>query len=297
MGPVLRNSSKDARFQFIEAEQDRFGVKYLCQKLQVSTSGFYAWKARPVSKHEAYDKELLARIRVIFDATEGIPGSPKVHRQLRRDGIRVGCKRVARLMRENGLKARVMKLYRRSPGSARHFSRLPNLIVGVRTTAPGQILDADITYVKHGRVQMYLAGILDRHTRQILAWGLSTKRDQALTLWVLEDALAVQPPSPGDVFHSDRGSEYCGHAFGKRLAEANMRQSAKRPREITDNIFIESFWHSFKTEAYHGHTFTTEKQLRAAIGKFMHTYNNTRLHSSLDYKTPVEYKNEIKKAA
>lgn len=292
MDPVLRTASKDARFQFIEAEQSRFGVKHLCERLGVSRSGFYAWRRRPVSKHHLEDEALLLRIRDVFIRSKGIAGSPVVHRRLRREGVRVGCKRVARLMRQNGLKARAATLYRRSPGTARFFRRHPNRIVDVKTSAPNQILVADITYVKFGRTQMYLAAILDRHTRRVLAWDLAYRRDVVLTLRVLERALQAQPAAPGAIFHSDRGTEYCAYPFSRRLADARILQSTNRPKEITDNAVMESFWHSLKTECYHGHKFLTEKALRAALAEFMHDYNHDRLHSALDYRTPIEYELE-----
>jgi len=293
MGPVLRGNSKDARFAFIEAEQDRFGVRYLCRELGVSTSGFYAWRKRPVSKHQVDDEALVGPITAVFAGSDSTYGSPRVHRGLRREDIRISRKRTARLMQENNLKPLAATLYRSSPGTAVFFGRHPNRTIDATTTAPNQILVADITYVVYGKTQMYLAAILDRHTRRALAWNLGYNRDLALTLGVLDAAFKQQPPGPDTIYHSDRGAEYCAYLFNDRLSDVNVLQSTNRPGRLTDNAFMESFWHTLKTECYHGRVFTTENDLRDAFDKFFLRYNNIRMHSSLDYMSPLEYEEAI----
>jgi transposase InsO family protein len=297
MDPVLRCASKDARFAFIEAEQDRFGVSKLCNHLGVSRAGFYAWLQRTPSKHDLDDEIVLEKVRTVFTESKKTYGSPRVHRRLRALDVRVGCKRVARLMRRDVLKARVDIVHPRSRwvGTAKFYCRTPNRIFKLTTSAPNQILVGDITYLMYGTTQVYLAGVLDRHTRRILGWELGHRKDLALTLKALETALHTQPPSPATIFHSDRGTEYNAYGYTDRLELAGVTPSTNRPCKVTDNAFMESFWHSLKSECYHGVKFKSEEHLRTVLNDFFHDYNNVRIHSALDYRTPIEYEKNFTK--
>jgi transposase InsO family protein len=266
-------------------------VSALCRRLGVSKAGFYAWKSRPTSRHDLQDQVVLERVREVFNDSGKTYGSPRVHRRLRTLNFRVGRKRVARLMRHHLMKARVAIVHPRSRwvGTHKFYCRTPNRIHNINTSKPNQILVGDITYLMYGTTQVYLAAVLDRHTRRALGWRLGHRKDLALTVRALRAALKTQPPRPGTIFHSDRGTEYNAYAFTDTLDLAGVTPSTNRPTKVTDNAFMESFWNSLKSECYHGVKFKSEEQLRAVLRAFFRRYNNVRIHSSLDYTSPIEY--------
>jgi transposase InsO family protein len=264
-------------------------VKALCKRYGVTRSGYYGWCCREPSVHARQDERLLGRIRAIFEASEGTYGSPRIHAALQQAGLKVGRKRVARLMRDAVLKARSARIYRRTPGTRRFFAGIPNRVLELKTTAPGQIWVGDVTYLKSAGRWRYLAVVLDRHSRRILGWSLGFQRDLTLTLDALNRAVLRRRWKPGPIFHSDRGVEYSAYAFRARLAALGITQSMKRPRELGDNAFIESFFHSMKAEAIHGQTFGDDHALDQTIRRYVRRYNRSRLHSSLGYRSPIDY--------
>lgn len=235
------------------------------------------------------EQGLRRRIGVIFEASEGTYGSPRIHAALEQAGVKIGCKRVARLMRSEGLKARSARIYRRTSGTRRFFGEIPNRVLEVKTTGLGQVWVGDVTYLKCGGRFSYLAVVMDRHSRRILGWSLGANRDLTLTLDALNRALPGRRLSPGLIFHSDRGVEYSGYAFRARLAALGITQSMKRPREIGDNAFIESFFHSMKSDSIHGRTFDNPRVLLDTVRSFIRRYNRSRLHSSLGYRSPIDF--------
>jgi len=257
----------------------------------VSRAGYYAWRHRSPSLHQRRDERLLGRIRAVFEASEGTYGSPRVHAALQSAGLRVGCKRVARLMREAVLVARSARIYRRTPGTRRFFAAIPNRVLELTTTAPGQVWVGDVTYLRSAGRWRYLAVVLDRHSRRVLGWTLGRTRDLTLTSEALNRACRRRRCPPGLIFHSDRGVEYSAYAFRTRLAALGITQSMKRPRELNDNAFVESFFHSLKADVIHRITFDDDRTLNAVLRRYVRRYNRTRLHSSLGYRSPIDYEN------
>lgn len=255
----------------------------------MARSGYYAWRKRDRRGRVKRDERLLGRIRAIFEASEGTYGSPRIHAALRQADVRVGRKRVARLMREAGLKARSARIYRRMPGTNRFFSEIPNRVLGKETTAPGQIWVGDVTYLRIGGSWRYLAVVMDRHSRRIVGWSLGLRRVLKLTMDAFNNAQRRRLIRAGLIFHSDRGVEYSAHAFRARLAALGITQSMKRPRELGDNAFIESFFHSMKADAIHARTFDDERSLRRTVRRYIRRYNATRLHSSLGFRSPITF--------
>ena len=264
-------------------------MKALCQRYGVTRAGYYAWCRRKPSLHTRQDERLLARIRAIFEASEGTYGSPRIHAALQQAGLRVGRKRVARLMRDASLKARSARIYRRMPGTRRFFSEIPNRVLELKTTRTRQIWVGDVTYVRSAGRWRYLAVVLDRHSRRVLGWSIGVRRDLTLTLEALNRACRQRHAQPGLIFHSDRGVEYSAYAFRARLAALGITQSMKRPREIADNAFVESFFHSMKADAIHRRTFNDDLALATTVSRYIHRYNRFRLHSSLGYRSPIDY--------
>lgn len=261
----------------------------MCDKLEVSRSGFYAWARRGASPRERRDQALERRISEHFEESHGVYGSPRIHALLRRHGERVSRKRVARLMRGLRLKARANHLYR--PRSAAVACRLgiANQARGRTVTGPNQVWRGDITYLKTSGGWRYLAVVIDHYSRRLLSYRLSAERTSDLTVAALRAALAKRKPQPGLVFHSDRGSEYGGYLYRDRLATQGIVQSMNRPKAMTDNAHVESFFHSLKTEAIHGRSFASVAELDAAVRRYIERYNRTRIHSSLDYQSPIDY--------
>jgi putative transposase len=264
-------------------------VKTLCARHGVTRAGYYCFRRRQPSLHARHDERLLKRIRAVFEASEGTYGSPRIHAALQLAGLRVGRKRVARLMRSAALKARSARIYRRMPGTRRFFAEIPNRVLGLNTTAPSQIWVGDVTYLRSAGRWRYLAVVLDRHSRRVLGWSLRLRRDLTLTRAALNRAVLRRRPQPGLIFHSDRGVEYSAYAFRARLAALGITQSMKRPREICDNAFIESFFHSLKSDVIHGRTFDDDRTLDQVLRRYIRRYNRTRLHSSLGYRSPIDY--------
>ena len=264
-------------------------MKTLCRRYGVTRAGYYTWCRRAPSARSRRDDKLMKRVRAIFDASDGTYGSPRIHFSLREAGFKVGRKRVARLMRKGLLKARSARIYRRTPGTSRFFAEIPNRVLGRKTTATGQIWVGDVTYLKSAGRWRYLAVVLDRHSRRVLGWSIGLKRDVKLTLDALNRALLRRRLQPGLIFHSDRGVEYSAYAFRTRLAAVGITQSQKRPREICDNAFAESFFHSMKSDVIHGRIFEDDHSLNIVVSRYLRRYNLTRRHSSLGFLSPIHF--------
>ena len=261
----------------------------MCEKLEVSRSGFYAWSKRPASDRAKQELHLRRCVQERFEESYGVYGSPRIHALLRRQGERVGRKRVARLMRELRLKARANHIYR--PRSAAVACRLgiANQAREQRVTGPNQVWRGDITYLKTSGGWRYLAVVIDHYSRRLLSYQLGAERTSHLTVAALRVALAKRKPPPGLVFHSDRGSEYGGYLYRDRLAVSGIVQSMNRPRTMTDNAHVESFFHSLKSEAIHGRRFANVAELDGTVRRYIDRYNRSRIHSSLNYQSPIDY--------
>lgn len=263
----------------------------MCRWLGVSRSGYYAWRDREPSERKLSDHALLQAISRIFDKSKGRYGSPRVHASLRQQGINVSRKRVARLMREASLKARVTRVTRRMPGLRKFLSRGRNKLLNIdRTTACDQIWVADVTYIKLKGRWCYLATIMDRHSRRILGWSLDYTRTTDLTVAALKHALRKERKTQGVILHTDRGVEFTGANFQAEIGKAGIEHSVNRPGYCTDNAFMESFYHSLKGELIRKTTFQCLRELHQALRRYINQfYNSVRLHSGIGYTSPIEY--------
>jgi putative transposase len=267
----------------------------MCRLYGVTRAGYYAWRSRERSERERQNDTLAAEIRVVHTDSRGTYGSPRVHQALRRRGHRVGKNRVARLMRAHGIKARVATIRYTSPGMQRYFGSVLNEQLDLELKRPDQVWVGDITYLKLGGIYRYLAVVMDKYSRRVVGWSYGPRKDVALTLRALNSAVRSRRPSRGIVFHTDRGTEYAGMAFKERLAELGFRQSMNRPGKMTDNAFIESFFHSMKSDIYHGLRFTHDSELRSALKSYVPFYNQDRLHSSLQYVSPATFERQARR--
>ena len=278
-------------FRFIEAEKANHPVRRMCRVLGVSHSGFYAWQSRPASPRALEDEVLTVRIVKIHNRSHGTYGSPRVHVALSREGIRVGRKRVARLMRTAELQGcRTAKRYRTTTRSE-DGRPAPDLVEREFTPeGPNRLWTADITYLRTWEGTCYLAAILDAFSRKVVGWALATHLRTELVLEALEMAVRSRRPEAGLVHHSDQGCQYTSITFGHRLAEEGILPSMGSVGDAYDNAVTESFFATLKTELYYRRSWPTRRDLELALFSYIEGfYNRERLHSTLGYRSPDEF--------
>ena len=261
----------------------------MCRLYAVTRAGFYAWRSRERSERERQNATLAERIREVHEASRGTYGSPRVYQALRRRGCRASENRIARVMRAEGIKARVATIRYTNPSLQRFFTATRNQQLELNLSAPDQVWVGDLTYLKVGAIYRYLAVVMDKYSRRVLGWAYGKRKDVALTLRALNRAVRTRRPRRGLIFHTDRGIEYAADAFKARLAELGITQSMNRPGKVTDNAYIESFFHSMKADIVHGLTFTEDRDIERAVRAYVPFYNGTRLHSSLNYVPPATF--------
>ena len=260
----------------------------LCALYGVTRAGYYAWRARAESAHSEQDRELAQAIRRIFEASGGTYGSPRVQKELSAEGRQVSRRRVERLMRASGLRGRVVRVYRSNPRLHQLYGQHPNRLWERQAKRPDAIWVGDVTYLKVAKHWCYLAVVLDQFSRRVVGWSLKRVRGTQLTRAAFDEAFRRRQPQKL-IFHSDRGIEYAAPAFRDRLKALGVRQSMTRGGNPGDNAHAESFFHSLKADVVHGLDFASDESLRSCVRRYAHYYNHRRLHSSLGYRSPVEY--------
>lgn len=266
----------------------------MCRLLEVSKAGYYAWRDRAPSARAQQDESLRTRIKLSHRTSGKTYGSPRIHAQLKRNKIFVGRKRVARIMKADGIEVRTRRKFRVTTDSKHNHPIAPNLLkrkFGIdRIGALDRTWASDITYIWTDEGWLYLAVILDLRSRRVVGWSMSQSLESTLVLDALRMALVRRKPGRGVLHHSDRGSQYAGEAFQKLLRDHGMKCSMSRKGDCWDNAVIESFNATIKTELIHRTKWTTREQVRAAVYKYIETwYNARRLHSTLGYVSPVEF--------
>jgi putative transposase len=217
------------KFQFIRDHREYFPVRLMCRVLEASPSGFYDWLRRPESPRAAEDRALVAKIEAVHGESRRTYGSPRVHASLKAEGYRIGRKRVARLMRENDIRARTKRKFRVTTDSRHDHPVAPNRLDRQFTVAaPNTVWLADISYIWTREGWLYLAVVLDLFSRQVVGWAMDEQMPQELTLTALDMALKRRRPLPGLMHHSDRGSQYAAGAYQERLAEHGIVGSMSR---------------------------------------------------------------------
>jgi putative transposase len=266
-------------------------IATLGRVLGVSPSGFYAWCDRPPSAWTQADQRLLARIHTIHEESRGTYGAPRVHAELRAQGIRCGRKRVARLMRQATLTGAQRRRYRGTTRQEREASVAPDLVQrNFTASAPDQLWVADITYVPTLEGWLYLATVLDAWSRRIVGWAMADTLRTELVVDALNMAVWNRRPAIGVVHHSDRGAQYTSVAFSRRCRDAGVAPSMGSVGDAYDNALVEAFFASLKTELLMRHSFATRKAARLALFDYIEGfYNSHRRHSALGYLSPAEF--------
>jgi putative transposase len=272
----------------VTAHQAFHHVAAMCRTLDVSPSGYYAWRKRPLSSRARADVELTAQIQAIHRESRGTYGAPRVHAELAAQDIHVGRKRVARLMRRAGVHGVSRRKQFRTTVRDEMARPAPDLVERHFTAAGAdQLWVADITYVPTWAGFLYLAVVVDAWSRRVIGWAMETHLRTELVLAALNMAVAQRRPT-AVIHHSDQGCQYTSVAFGKRCAEAGVRPSMGSIGDAYDNALCESFFATLECELLDQHRFRTQIEARLAVFDFIEGwYNPRRRHSALDYRSPM----------
>jgi putative transposase len=278
------------KFAFIHAEKAQFSVAAMCRVLGVTRQGYYAFLKRPPPPRAVRDAQLQEHVREVFGASNGRYGSPRVLRQLRRDGLATSKRTVERAMRCMGRCARRPRSFRATTKANPSHRVEPNVLArDFKASRPNERWVTDITYVRTAEGWCYLAAILDLYSRAVVGWALSTSLSTDLPLAALEMAIRRRRPGVGLLHHSDRGCQYTSAEYRAELAKLGVTVSMSRKGNCWDNAVAESFFATLKTELVHDRLWANRLELRSAVFEYIEVfYNRRRLHSSLDYQTPEE---------
>jgi putative transposase len=278
-------------FRFIHQHRHAWPVRRLCQALDVSTAGYYAWRERPACARHLRQDALLVEIRAIHAEAKARYGSPRIHAELAARGHDCCVNTVARLMRDHKIRAKTTRKFRGTTDSNHDFPVADNLLDRhFDPAAPNEAWVADITYIPTREGWLYLAAVEDLYSRRVVGWSMADNLESRLVVDALALAVERRWPDQGLLAHSDRGSQYASEHYQSLLARHGITCSMSRRADCWDNAPMESFFASFKKELVHGADFATRAEARAASVEYIEVFYNTwRRHSSLGYVSPAEY--------
>jgi putative transposase len=279
------------RYQFVREHTQQFPLTMLCRMMQVSPSGYYAWRGRGESSRTRANRALLVQIKAAHRRSRNIYGRRRVSRQLQRAGLTCSLNRVGRLMRLAGLRGLQKRKYQATTDSKHGFPVAANVLARHFTAAaPDQVWVSDITYLACAEGWEYLATVMDLHSRRIVGWALQSSLERSLTLKALEMAITQRRPTPGLIHHSDRGVQYACGDYQSALQRQGMIPSMSRKGDCWDNAPKESFFGTLKCELSWHDSRPSRAEAHRKVFEYIEVfYNRQRLHSSLGYLSPVEF--------
>jgi putative transposase len=288
MGGLLCEGER-VKFAFILGEKAHFPTAFMCRHIGVSTSGFYAWRGRPPSAHDVEDLRLKVLVCEAYENGRKYYGSPRVHRALRKQHVRISRKRVVRLMQEEKLVGRVRRRFRCTTNSDHNLPVATNILDReFNADRPNQRWVGDTTELIVPNAKLYLAVILDLHSRFVVGWALSAVNDRHLTIKALKMALLRRCPGKGLLHHSDQGSTYASEDYQDVLAAYGITCSMSRRGNCYDNAAMESWNSTLKNEL--GERFQSPADAKVKLFDYIEVfYNQVRIHSSIDYASPAEF--------
>jgi len=263
----------------------------MCRMLKVSRTGYYKWLKRKCSRRNSEDQRLLERIIYHYSSSRGTYGLPRIYAAIRKEGITVNRKRIARIMRINKIRAKTKKRFKvttKQSSSARASENILNK--NFTSGRKNHIWTSDITYLWTSEGWLYLAVILDVYSRKIVGWSLGSSLSAELVVRALLMALLHRKPEEVIIFHSDRGSQYTSSSVRNLLKSCNIKQSMSSTGSCYDNAITESFFHTLKTELIYWNHYHTRQEAKRSIFEYIEIfYNRKRLHSAIGYQSPVEF--------
>ena len=279
------------KFRFIQQERRWFGLSALCRAMGVTRGGYWAWVRRKPSARDEANVVLLQEIRRVHSAKRGVYGSPRIHDALRKEGISCGKNRVARVMRENGIRASTVTKFKPAATDSAHDLPVAPNILDRRFTwdRPNAAWVADTTYIRTKEGWMYLAAVLDLFSRRVVGWAMGGHNDRHLVLQALKMAIQRRRPPAGLIHHSDRGSTYASGDYQSELNLHGLVCSMSRKGNCYDNAPMESWFHTLKVELIGDYVFESHREAAAAIFEYMEVfYNRQRGHTAIGGLTPAE---------
>jgi putative transposase len=284
------------KYKFIMENRKEYRLGKMCKMLEVSRSGYHNYVRRKMSQRQLENQFILESIRRIHHLSRGLYGSPKIYQELRKLGLRYNRKRIVRIMRINGIKAKTKRKYKRTTDSNHSYPVAENILgQDFNSTVLNKIWVSDITYIWTKEGWLYLCCILDLCSRMIVGWHIDITFSSSLVIAALSHAIINRGENPGVIFHSDRGSQYASEEVRKYLQGHKMIQSMSRKGNCYDNAVMESFFHTLKTELVSFENFQTRDEAKMKIFDYIEIfYNRQRSHSSIGYLTPEEFERNLK---
>jgi len=267
----------------------------MCRVLEVSRSGYYTWGKHQRGVRQREDERLLIHIRQAYGRGRGTYGSPRITAELRSKGMLCGKNRVARLMKQNGIKAKTKRRFKATTKSRHDLLVAENLLSQREAVeASNRVWVSDITFIWTREGWLYLAGILDAFNRKVVGWSIGDTLNHGIVAGALEKAFRREKPGRGLIFHSDRGTQYASYAFRVLLAQHGFVPSMSSKGHCYDNALMESFFHTLKTELVYFEKYQTRQEARGSVFEYIEVfYNRIRRHSSLDYCSPAEFEKRM----
>jgi transposase InsO family protein len=280
------------KYMFMEEHRGVFHLKRMSKVLKVSRSGYYAWRKRRPSRREAANKRLLERIWDVYRVSRKTYGSPRITNALNDQGIVCGKNRVARIMRDSGIRVKMKRRFKRTTDSAHGYPVAPNLLIENKQAE--RLWVSDITFIRTREGWLYLSAVMNVQNRKIIGFALRDELSQELVLAALRQAIESSPLEEGLIHHSDRGRQYATYAYQGLLQKHKVLSSMSRKGHCYDNAYMESFFATLKKELVHGEKYQTREEASLSIFEYVEVfYNRIRKHSALGYKSPVQYQKAL----